>query len=620
LPSDRWEKSASAWANSELKVNLVSNMPSIPDESAKPAAPVNPITAEMIRHALLAIPNQIDLNITRTAYSPIIYVYKDFACGIVDPEGRLICQGKGSIPLFVANALGVAVRDGLAVHGRDGIEPGDVIFSNDPGSLGQHLNNVAMYTPIFAGADGTELAGFMAVLVHWIDIGGMTVGSAATSKSTDIFQEGIQFRSIKLWSRGKPVKDVYRIIESNTRFPRMLMGDVKSQLAGCLLGKEMFLGVVRKYGLETVRGAIELMWSRSEAAARRTISKIPDGTYTASSFLDSDSIDVNRHIDVNVEVRVHGDEMTVDFSGVSDQVKGPLNSGREGGAVTAARIAFKYLVAPDEPANDGSFRPLHIVIPQGKFLSATGSAPMGGYSTPLPTVIDTIIKAMVEGMPESVAGGHHANFGIHGYSGINPATKQLYHCNSTMHGGWGASLGHDGPGPYKTMAHGDTLDIPVEMQEALYPIRIESQRIRVDSGGAGQFRGGPGVEKISTFLAPCNSHVSSDRNDCAPWGILGGKSGASPEVLVEHADGKREVARKTTVSLVPGDRMRITSGGGGGYGNPLERDPARVRRDVRLGYVSRDSALADYGVVLDDAGRILEPETQRERAERGSKQ
>ena len=579
---------------------------------------VNPITAEMIRHALLAIPNQIDLNITRTAFSPIIYVYKDFACGIVDPEGRLICQGKGSIPLFVANALGVAVRDGLAVHGREGIEPGDVIFTNDPGSLGQHLNNVAMYTPIFGGTGGNELLGFMAVLVHWIDIGGMVVGSAATSKSTDIFQEGIQFRSVKLWSRGKPVKDVYRIIESNTRFPRMLMGDVQSQLAGCLLGKEMFLGVVDKYGLESVRSSIELMWERSEAAARRAISNIPDGTYCASSFLDSDSIEVNRHIEVNVEVRVHGDEMTVDFSKVSDQVKGPLNSGREGGAVTAARIAFKYLVAPDEPANDGSFRPLHIVIPEGKFISATGSAPMGGYSTPIPTVVDTVVKCLVTGMPGYVAGGHHGNFGIHGYSGISPITKQLFHCNSTMHGGWGASLGHDGPGPYKTMAHGDTLDIPVEMQEALYPIRIESQRMRIDSGGAGKFRGGLGVEKVSRFLAPCSSHTSSDRNGCAPWGILGGKDGAVPDVEVERAGspGERESARKTTIPLSPGDSMHIISGGGGGYGDPLERDAARVERDVQLGYVSVEAALADYGVVLDSSMRILPLETLRERDRR----
>lgn len=594
-------------------------MASIPIDSvepAKPRAPLNPITAEMIRHALLAIPNQIDLNITRTAYSPIIYVYKDFAVGIVDPQGRLICQGKGSIPLFVANALGVAVRDGLAVHGRDGIEPGDVIFSNDPGSLGQHLNNVAMYTPIFAGAGGAELLGFMAVLVHWIDIGGMVVGSAATSRTTDIFQEGIQFRSVKLWSRGNPVKDVYRIIESNTRFPRMLMGDVQSQLAGCLLGKEMFIAVINKYGLEAVRASIELMWERSESAARQAIRNIPDGIYSASSFLDSDSIDLERTIDVNVVVRVHGDEMTVDLSGVADQVKGPLNSGREGGAVTAARIAFKYLAAPDEPANDGSFRPLHVVIPEGKFLSATGAAPMGGYSTPLPTVIDTIMRAMVPGAPQHVAAGHHGNFGIHSFSGRDPVTNQLFHCNGTMHGGWGASLGHDGPGPYKTMAHGDTLDVPVEMQEALYPIRIESQRIRADSGGAGQFRGGFGVEKVSVFLAPCYTNVSSDRNACPPWGILGGKDGASPYVQVERTDGKREQVRKATVNLLPGDRMRISSGGGGGYGDPLERDPARVERDVRLGYVTREAALADYGVILDGAGRALEEETRQERARR----
>ncbi len=588
----------------------------MPRNSSPPAATVNSITSEMIRHALLAIPNQIDVNITRTAFSPIVYVYKDFACGIVDPEGRLICQGKGSIPLFVANALGVAVRDGLAVHGRDGIEPGDVIFTNDPGSLGQHLNNVAMYTPIFGGAGGAELLGFMAVLVHWIDIGGMVVGSAATSKSTDIFQEGMQFRSVKLWSRGKPVKDVYRIIESNTRFPRLLMGDVQSQLSGCLLGRDMFLAVVDKYGLDTVRASIELMWNRSEAAARRAIAKVPDGVYKASSFLDSDSIDLSRRIDVNVEVRVHGDEMTVDFSGVSDQAKGPINSGREGGAVTAARIAFKYLVAPDEPANDGSFRPQHIVIPGGKFLSATKPAPMGGYSTPLATVIDTVIKAMVNGMPEYVAGGHHGNFGMHGYSGISPLTGQLFHCNSTMPGGWGASLGHDGPGPYKTMAHGDTLDIPVEMQEALYPIRIESQRFRIDSGGAGQFRGGLGLHKVSLFLAPCYSSVSSDRYGCAPWGILGGKDGASPDVQVERGDGTRESVRKTVVNLAPGDRLHIISGGGGGYGNPLERDPLRVERDVRLRYVSQESALRDYGVVLDQAGRVLVDETHRERRRR----
>ena len=562
-------------------------MASVPSESSAPR--VNPITAEMIRYGLLSIPNQIDINITRTAYSPLIYEYKDYAVGLVDPEGRLICQSKGGIPLFVANALGVAVRDGLAVHGREGIEPGDVIFSNHAATLGQHLNNVAMYTPVFVGE---ERVGFMAVVVHWIDIGGMVVGSAATSRSTDIFQEGIQFRSVRLWSRGKPVDDVYRIIEANTRFPRQLRGDIESQLAGCLLGKEMFLALIAKYGLETVRASIELMWDRSEAAARARIAKIPDGTYRASSFLDNDSIELDKKIVVDVAVRVHGDEMTVDLSGVSDQVKGPMNSGREGGAVTAARIAYKYLVAPDEPANEGSFRPLHVVIPDGKFLSATGSAPMGGYSTPLPTVIDTIVKALVSAAPEHVAAGHHGNFGIHSFTGRHPNTGELYQCNGTTHGGWGASLGHDGPGPYKTMSHGDTLDVPVEMQEALYPIRIESQTLRPDSGGAGEFRGGFGLEKISEFLAPCTSFVHFDRTGCPPWGILGGQDGPAPGVYLEREGKAQPTPQKGFVDLKPGDRMHILSGGGGGYGDPLKRDVRRVDRDVRLGYGSPVLALA----------------------------
>ena len=333
---------------------------------------VNPITAEIIRHALLSIPNQIDVNITRTAYSPLVYEYKDYAVGIVDPEGRLISQSSGGIPLFVANALGTAVNDGVLIHGRDGIEPGDVIFSNHAGTLGQHLNNVVMYTPVFIGA---ELVAFMCVLVHWIDVGGMVVGSCAPVGPTEIFQEGIQYRSVKLWSRGKPMKDVYRIIENNTRFPRMLLGDIESQLAGCLMGRDLIAGVVEKYGLATTRGAVEIMWKRSEAAARAAIRKIPDGVYRASSFLDNDGVELEKKMVLDVVVRVEGDEMTVDFSGICDQVKGPINSGREGGAVTAARIAFKYIAAPDEPGNDGSFRPLHVVIPDGKFLSASGTAP-----------------------------------------------------------------------------------------------------------------------------------------------------------------------------------------------------------------------------------------------------
>lgn len=577
---------------------------------------INPITAEIIRHAMLQIPAQIEANITRTAYSPLIYEYKDFAVGIADAEGRLICQGDGGIPLFVANTVGVTVRDGLLVHGREGIEPGDVFISNHSGTLGQHLNNVAMYTPIYGDAAETELVGFMCVVVHWIDIGGAFIGSSTTHGTTSIYQEGLHLRSIKLRSRGRPIADIYRMIEMNTRFPRELFGDIEAQLAGCLQGRDLFAALIRKYTLPTVRAAIELMWDRSEAAARAAIAALPDGTYEAHSFLDDDGVDLGKPIEVGVKVTIAGESMTVDFTGVSPAVKGPLNSGRDGGAVTSARIAFKYLVASDEPGNEGTFRPLQVVIPDGTFISAPWTAPMGGYSAPLPTVIDTVLHAMVEAAPDEATAGHHGLFGHHSFNGIHPKTGELYRCTGTMQGGWGASKGYDGSGPYKTMSHGDTLDIPVEVQEALYPVRIESQTLRADSGGAGEFRGGTGVVKVNDFLAPATCNVYVDRQGCPPWGVFGGKPGATPAILFEHGGQAPEPRFKGAIRLEAGDRLKIISGGGGGYGDPYRRDPERVSRDVRLGYVTPEAAAREYGVVCDERGHIDLAATAARRAER----
>jgi N-methylhydantoinase B len=582
-----------------MLVSKTREMPaSEPSTSSAQSETLNPITAEIIRHALLTIPNHIDVNITRTAYSPLVYEYKDYAVGIVDPEGRLISQSQGGIPLFVANALGVAVRDGLAVHGRDGIKPGDVIFSNHAGTLGQHLSNVVMYTPLFVGSKQEDLVAFMCVLVHWIDVGGMVTGSCAPIGPTEIYQEGIQYRSIKLWSAGKRMDDIYRIIEINTRFPRMLLGDIESQVAGCLLGRDMIATVVAKYGIKSVRAAIEMMWNRSERAARDAIRKIPDGVYRASSFLDNDGVNLDIPMNVDVKIEVAGDEMTVDLSGVADQVNAPINSGREGGAIAVARIAFKYLAAPEEPANDGSFRPLKVVIRDGTFLSASSDAPMGLYSAALPTVIDTIIRAMVDAAPDHVAGGHHGNFGIHTLEGRDPKTGERFYNLSSAIGGWGASKGHDGPAHYKTMAHGDTLDVPTEVQEALYPMRMERMAIRTDSGGAGEWRGGVGIEKVFTALAPCRVQVFMDRTGCPPWGILGGKSGTSPSVCIERLNGQVEQLRKANAALAPGERVHVLTSGGGGYGEPRRRKKEKVAEDVRLGYISRDAAKRIYGVKL----------------------
>ncbi|ABE36926.1 hydantoinase B/oxoprolinase family protein [Paraburkholderia xenovorans LB400] len=557
---------------------------------------VDPITVEIIRHALTAIPAQIDSNIVRTAYSPLIYEYKDYAVGIVDHEGNLLSQSQGALPIFVANALGVAVRDGLSIYGATGFRDGDLVFSNHSGTLGQHLNNVVMYAPIFVGEHKSHLFGFMAVISHWMDVGGLVPGSISPF-ATEIFQEGVQYRSLKLAESGVRNPGVYKTIECNTRFPREVLGDMEAQAAGCVRGAELVAKVIEKYGLRTSREAIDEIWEKSEQASRAAIRAIPDGVYSADSFLDDDGLDLETPIAIGVDVHVSGDTLTVDFSRTHDEVRGAINSGREGGALAAARIAFKYLIEPHEPANEGAFRPLKVVIPDGKFISASANAAMGSYSGPLPTVVDTILKALAPVSRGKVTAGHHGTFGAHIFTGRRPETGERYQHIDTAVGGWGATSTKDGVGPYKSLCHGDTLDVPVEVQEALYPLMLEEVSFRVDSGGAGKTRGGVGVKKRYRVLSGCVVTVMQDRKRCPPWGVGGGLPGAYPTTLHER-DGSVSEIRKAELTLVPGDMMETRSGGGGGCGNPFERSPELVSRDVQDGFVSVQVARTIYGVVL----------------------
>src|SRR6476619_1860128 len=234
-------------------------------------ASIDPVTVDVIQHRLVSITNQIDANIKRTAFSPYIYEYNDFAVGLVGPDGQLIAQCTGGMPPFVADSVGMAVRDGLSIYGKARLHPGDVVLCNHAAVQGQHLNNTVMYTPIYAGHDRGTLIGFFAINVHWIEIGGIQ------TNSTDIFMEGLQLRSIKLWSKGEPIEEVYRIIENNTRMPNELLGDIAAQLAGCLLGRDLTAELADKYGSPTVNRAVDLILDQSEAAARAFIRAMQDG-------------------------------------------------------------------------------------------------------------------------------------------------------------------------------------------------------------------------------------------------------------------------------------------------------------------------------------------------------
>jgi N-methylhydantoinase B len=454
-----------------------------------------------------------------------------------------------------------------------------------------------MYTPVYAGPQRASLIGFFAINVHWIEIGGIQ------TNSTDIFMEGLQLRSIKLWSKGEPIEEVYRIIENNTRMPLELMGDIAAQLAGCLLGRDLTAELADKYGVDTFHSAVARILDQSEAAARAFIAGMADGTYAVETWLDNDrSSDVP--VPIKVKVIVAGDELTVDYSEIAEQAKGPINSGYYGGGQTIARVAFKYLLGSAEMANEGTFRPIKLILPPGKLISADPTAPMFMYPTPFPTVIDAVIKALETALPARVPGGH---FGTHTgvrFYGRRP-DGSFFDTHDSGHGGWGACATHDGAGPFRTMAHGDTRIIPLELQESLMPFRIEQLSLREDSAGAGKFRGGLGFRKVYRITAPCNLGTNLDRTLCPPWGVQGGQEAKPGRItVVEAATGKAIRADKENAYRVqPGDLVCVETGGGGGYGAPAERALELIQRDLDAGYVSAVEATRDYGVTIGRDGK-----------------
>jgi len=553
---------------------------------------VDPITLEVIRHGLLSAASQVDANITRTAFSPYIYEYKDYAVGLVDPDGQLIAQNTGGMPIFVADSVGMAVRDGLELYGRERIRHGDMLVCNHASVQGQHLNNVVMYTPIFGDDEHGALIGFFAINMHWIDIGG------CVPRSTDIFMEGLQFRSIKLCSRGEPIEEVYRIIENNTRFPDALMGDIAAQVSGCIAGRDLVAGLAAKYGVATFRRAVEIMLDQTETAVRKKIRGIPDGTYEAEAALDGDGVS-DEPLPIKIRIVVAGDEVTADFSGLPGQVAGCINAGYYGGGRTTARVGFKYLIAPEEIANEGMFRPLKLILPPRTLLSADPTAPMGNYNRCFPTVIDAVIRAFEKALPERVTGGHFGHFAALRFMGQRLDRSPL-DCIDGGWGGWGAGFNHDGSGPFRTMAHGDTRTIPIELQESLYPFQVEEMALWQDSGGAGKFRGGLGIRKVYRVLEPCNLRVDFDRRICPPWGVQGGKDAPGGWVTVLKPSGERTRLYKTKgFAVAPGDIVIMEVGGGGGYGPPQQRARDLVRDDLRAGYISARAAESEYGLKAD---------------------
>ncbi|HYY24961.1 MAG TPA: hydantoinase B/oxoprolinase family protein [Candidatus Udaeobacter sp.] len=545
------------------------------------AVALSPITVEVVRNGLGHIANEMATVLRKTSYNMMIYEVRDYCVGIVDAEGYILSQNFGALPIFLAD-LGPAIVDGVQMHGKSGFQPGDVLIMNHPYVCGQHLNNVVVYTPFFYRG---KLVAFLAVRAHWIDIGGTRVGFGY-SGTREIYEEGLQFRSLKLYRGEQPNQDLFQLISDNVRFAESCLGDLRAQIAACRVGDRGLTQLVDRYGLDVFLHCVRSIWDQSESLARAEVAKITPGSYEAEALFDSDGVDLIQPVPLKVNVQIAGSDMTIDFSKTSDQVKGSINSG-ESGAVAAARVAFKSLVSPFSPIDDGCFRPLKVVIPPGKILSATPPAPVGNWSRTLPTVIDLILKALAPALPDKISAGHKGDMGGYAFFGNDPRTGRRFLCQTIMGGGWGGRAQEDGENATVSICQGDVQNAPVEMQELYYPVMIEQHRLREGSGGLGKFRGGLGIEITVRTLCDAFVNINVERTRTPPWGLFGGKCGEPAKALVKQdpTDPGAWLTKRASYPLKKSGSVTYFTAGGGGYGPAAERPRELIERDLRLGYM-----------------------------------
>jgi N-methylhydantoinase B len=572
------------------------------------------VTLEVLRNALPAVANEMAADLQRTSYNMMIYEVRDYCTALLDTNGELISQNVGGVSHFVAD-LGVLVVDGMKRYGRDGFKPGDVVITNHQAVAGQHLNNVVIYMPYFYKG---ELLMFCMVRAHWIDVGGQSTGFGAGATVADPWLEGLQLDQLKIYEEGKLNETLYRVIKDNIRFPESSLGDMKSQMAACRLAARRMDELFDKYGKDTILAAISQIFDETEQKCRNVVVQLPDGIYEAEASIDDDGLIRDEEVPIRVKITIKGSDMIIDLSGCSAERKAAINSRTYAGA----RVAYKALTGPLDPVNEGSFRALKVVIPEGNIMMAKFPAPMSGWSAVVPTVVDTIVVALAKAMPDRVPAGHHGLLGGSVvFFGLHPKTKRRFIVQSIEGGGWGGRPFEDGESATVSVCQGDVRNGSIEGIELKCPVLVESRALRRDSCGAGRYRGGLGLDmKVRNLVEGKWNFERTRRSKCPPWGIAGGTAGEPGGNLLK-LPGEKAFKWITGANIpVPLNSLAIVrTGGGGGWGDPLERDAALVAADVAEGLISRRAAHELYGVVLRDSMSLDESATQRLRGRLRSK-
>lgn len=570
---------------------------------------VDPVEFELVHNGLSSIVDDMALTIVRTAYSNVVRDNMDFSTALCDRDGNLIAQGL-TIPLHLGSVPD-AMASFLNEFGSD-IALGDVWVMNDPFSGGMHLPDVFVVRPIVL--DEGDVFGFAVTIAHQTDVGGRVAGGNA-SDSTEIYQEGVRIPPLRMYRRGEPNDTFFKLIQTNVRVPDKVMGDLRAQLAACRLGEERLREVVDRFGKPRLEHYLGELLDYTERMVRSEIERMPDGSYEFTDYIDNDGINPDP-IAIKVKLTVAGDSLAVDFTGTSPQVKGAINS-TFSVTKSMAYAALRCVLSPDIPNNAGLFRPISVTAPPGTVVHALLPAAVAARGLAAFRMGDALLGALAQIVPDrAIAAGEGGNSGISigGYdSERNPFIYVEFVC-----GCWGGRPGLDGVDGV-TNVFSDLSNNPIEVIEAEHPLRIDAYELIPDSGGPGKSRGGMGVRKRIAFLEQeAVLQVRSDRMSHTPYGLNGGAPGAPTRNLLIHSGTQEEMPSKFTEWIRRGDAFDHFQAGGGGYGNPLDRDPHAVLIDVRNGLVSIERARIDYGVVIDlDAWVVDERQTAGLRTARG---
>ncbi|MFQ5830426.1 MAG: hydantoinase B/oxoprolinase family protein [Candidatus Methylomirabilia bacterium] len=573
---------------------------------------VDPITLEVVCEGLIAIVREMRATVIRASYSSVIYEMDDFSCALFDPEGQMVAQSEDH-PGHVL-PMPWSVRCAMEDFADD-IRPGDVILLNDAYRGGTHLNDVTLLHPVF---DEGELFIFPAVRAHWADVGGMTPGSYS-GLSTNIYQEGVRIPPIKLYEGGQPNRAAMTLILSNMRLPDERLGDLNAALGACRVAEGRIRKLLVKYGRKTVLDCIALNLDRSERRLRERIATLPDGEYVYEDYLEFYQDGQFDPVLMRLTLRVQGDEIIADFAGSNPQVPGVVNSSLAT-AGAGVFVAVKSSLDPGGPVNHGVFRPIRLRAPEASIVDVKPDAPAGAHGEVRKRAVSVMLGALSQVIPHLVSGDLCGTSFPNAIGGHSERRQRGYVYVEAPAGGNGGFSEDDGSSAYVNVDFGNIRSIhTAESLEIEMPLLVERCELRTDSGGEGRTRGGLGMRREVRLLhGEARYSVLSDRAAIPPYGIGGAHSAAPVKVSVIRNGVEQEFptpGKVTGYLIKEGDIVVMQSAGGGGFGDPLERDPERVRADVAARRVSREGARDRYGVVLAPDGTVDPERTRRIREE-----